>query len=144
MAKKAVVEGEVIVRNPNGGFDIEFYEETFTLDDSVESLPEARQIIRKGLIVEKLRKTVKNFKRVRTVEVVSFDESQEQPDNSDLDKLLKKAAQLQCIPENIDNYKRPDFKLKALEKAIEKAEEMAKKHKAKKKKDDVEDLGYVD
>ena len=141
MAKRASVEGEYLERNPNGGLDIVPFEEEFILDDTVESKDMARQIIKRGLLIERLSKQ-KNFKRVRTCQVVSFeDAADESPENSELDQLLTKAAKLECIPPNINNYRRPDYKVKALKTAIEQAE---KRNAAPKKKTNVEDQGYVD
>lgn len=141
MSKKAVVEGEVRVRNGVGGTEIQFYEEEFLLDDSIESAAQARQVIRRGLITQRLSK-MEGFKGIRTLQVLSFEDSKDEAENSELDVLLTKAVALQCVPANIDNYKRPDYKIKALEKAIKNAEERIEK--AKKKKSNVEDQGYVD
>ena len=140
MAKKAVAEGEYLERNASGTLDIVPYAEDFLLDDSVTDIHQARQVIKRGLITERLSKQ-KNFKRVRTVQVILFTDSAELPENGELDQLLTKAAKLECIPVNINNYRRPDYKIKALRDAIEKAEA---RMKAPKKKGAVEDLGYVD
>lgn len=126
MAKKAVVEGEFLERNPNGGFDIVPYTEEFILADEVESKEYARQIITRGLIIERLSKQ-KNFKSVRTCQIIAFEKTADEPENGDLDVLLTKAAKLECIPVNINNYRRPDYKIKALQDAIAKAEERLKK-----------------
>lgn len=139
MPNKATVEGEVIVRDGTGN-SIEFYTEEFIVDDAVRTAGQARSIIKKGFITDRLRKTVEGFKRVRTCQVVEFQKTSDKPENSELDQLLLKAAELECIPENIDNYKRPDYKQKALERAIAKAEE----RKAKAKPDAMKDLGEVD
>ena len=139
MAKKAVCEGEVVVKDGSRS-SIDFYTEEFILDDEVKSLEQARSMIQSGLISERLRKTVENYRRVRTCQIVSFTETKEKPEHSELDKLLLKATELNCIPENIESYKRPDFKAKALEKAIDRALE----RQAKQGKDNVQDLGYVD
>jgi hypothetical protein len=56
-----------------------------------------------------------------------------------LDKLLMEATALGCKPDNIDNYKRPDHKLKALQRAIDNHKE----RKAKAKPDET-DHGYID
>lgn len=127
-------------RNASGTLDIVPYSEEFLLDDAIEDKHQARQIIKRGLIIDRLSKQ-KNFKRVRTCQVISFESSAEKAENSELDQLLTKAAQLECIPVNINNYRRPDYKIKALQDAIAKAEERAK---APKKKSNVEDLGMVD
>ena len=140
MSKKAVAEGEYTERNASGSLDIVPYSEEFLLDDSISSLSQARQVIKRGLITERLSKQ-KNFKRVRTCQVISFEDSAEKAENGELDQLLTRAAQLECIPVNINNYRRPDYKIKALQDAIAKAEERAK---APKKKSNVEDQGYVD
>lgn len=116
------------------------YTEEFFLDDSVESKEQARQIIKRGLIIDRLSKQT-NFKRVRTCQVISFAPSDEKAENGELDQLLTKAAQLECIPVNINNYRRPDYKIKALKDAIEKTEARLS---APKKKSNVEDQGYVD
>ena len=140
MAKKALAVGEFLERNASGTLDIVPYEEEFFLDDSIESLDQARQVIKRGLIIDRLSKQ-KNFKRVRTCQVTEFESVEAEAENSELDVLLTKAAQLACIPANINNYRRPDYKINALKAAIEKAEERAKRPK---KQDNVEDQGYVD
>ena len=140
MAKKAIAEGEYLERNASGTLDIVPYKEEFLLDDAIEDLHQARQIIKRGLIIDRLSKQ-KNFKRVRTCQVVSFEDSKEKAENGELDQLLTRAAQLECIPVNINNYRRPDYKIKALQDAIAKAEDRLK---APKKKTNVEDLGMVD
>lgn len=142
MSKKAVVEGEVRVRNSSGVIEIQFYEEEFNLDDSVKTLAQARQIIKRGLITHRLSNKIAGLKSVRTINVTTFEDSKEKAENSKLDVLLTKAVELQCVPSNIDNYKRPDYKIKALEKAIKNAEERIEKSKSK--KSNVEDQGYVD
>jgi hypothetical protein len=139
MSKLAKVEGEVIVKDGTG-HAIEFYEQSFILDDAVKTAAQARLLIKKGLITERLRKSVTNFKRVRTCQVVEFTSSDAPAEQSDMDKLFLRATELNCVPENIDNYKRPDFKEKALQKAIALAEDRI----AKSKPDAVQDLGYVD
>lgn len=142
MSKKVLVEGEVRVRNSSGVVEIQFYEEEFNLDDSVQTLAQARQIIKRGLITHRLSKKIAGLKSVRTIDVTTFEDSTEKAENAELDVLLTKAVELQCVPANIDNYKRPDYKIKALEKAIKNAQERIEK--AKKKKSNVEDQGYVD
>jgi len=138
MSKKVVVEGEIIVKDGTHSA-IEFYEgEEFVLSDEVKTLAQARAIIQSGLITERMRKKIPNFKRVRTCQVISFSNDTAEPEISNLDRLLIEATTLGCVPENIDNYRRPDYKTKALEKAIE-------THKARKlPKDTMQDEGYVD
>lgn len=140
MSKKALVEGEYLERNASGTLDIVPFSAEFYLDDSVVDRHQARQIIKRGLLTDRLSKE-KNFKRVRTCQVVSFDDSVEDAENSDLDQLLTQAAQLDCIPVNINNYKRPDYKIKALRDAVEKAKARLAQPK---KKENFEDQGYVD
>jgi hypothetical protein len=138
MAKYVKVEGEAVVKDGTGKA-IEFYEAEFLLDDSVATLGQARSIIQNGLIRDKLQRQVQNFANWRTCQVVEFrEEKDSQADLSDMDKLLIEATELNCIPENIDSYKRPDYKMKALQKAIEVA-------KARPQKEDAfKDLGKVD
>jgi hypothetical protein len=128
MAKKVTVEGEVVTKDGKG-HAIEFYEETFILDDSIPTADHARCIIQSAFITEALRKKVENFKRVRTCKVIGFEDSNETAETSDVDKLLLEATTLGCVPENIDNYRRPDFKVKALQKAIDAHKKNAEKFK---------------
>lgn len=137
MAKKAICEGEVVVRDGTNSA-IEFYTEEFVLDDAVKNLEQARSMIQAGLIADRLRKNLANYRRVRTCQVTSFEVTKDKAEHSELDKLLLKATELGCMPENIESYKRPDFKAKALEKAIERHLER------KEKKDPMQDQGYVD
>jgi hypothetical protein len=138
MAKLAKVEGEVVTKDGTGQA-IEFYEQEFILDDAVKTAEQARSIVKKGLITERLRRTVQNFKRVRTCQIIEFTNTDAVPEQSDMDRLFLKATELNCVPENIDNYKRPDFKQRALEKAIALAEERL----VKAKPDPMKDMGYV-
>ena len=122
MDKLVKVEGELVVKDGTGRM-IEFYEEEFILDESVDTVDKARSLIKKGLITERLQRKVSGFKAVRTVKVVSIEDSVEKADDSELTKAMLKAIELNCVPQNIDNYKRADYKLKALEKAIDAQEE---------------------
>lgn len=137
MAKLARVDGQVVVRDGTG-MALEFYEEEFILDDAVQSAAQARALIKKGLISERLRKTVKGYKRVRTCQVIEFTNTTAKAEQSEMDKLFLEATELNCVPENIDNYKRPDYKEKALRSAIEQAK------KRKVKPDPMQDLGEVE
>lgn len=139
MPLKAKVEGELVTRDHNGN-SIEFYEEEFVLDDSVKTKEQAHVIIKKALLDDRLRRQHKGYKRFRTAQIVDFGKTDEKAEQSDIDKLLIRATELNCIPENLNNYKRPDHKQRALEKAIEKALE----RKVKPDPDNVEDHGYVD
>lgn len=134
MPKKVTVEGEVIAKD--GSYAVsEFYTEEFILDDAVKNEAQARSMIQAGLIADRLRKTVANFRRVRTCQVIGFESTQEKPESSEMDKALLRATELGCVPENITNYRRPDHKLKALQNAIE----LAEKRKQKPEKGHLED-----
>jgi len=139
MGKLAKCEGEVVVKDGTHSA-IEFYEVDFVLDDAVKTLEQARSMIQGGLIAERLRREKPNYRRVRTCQVVSFGSTEDKPENGEMDKLLLRATQLDCLPENIDSYKRPDYKIKALQKAVERAEERLKKPE----KSNVKDEGYID
>lgn len=146
MPKKVLIEGDVVLRD-GSRLDLEPFEAEFILSDeafkeSRDHIGTARIIVKKGLIKEYLRKKYKNFKNCRNVQVVELKDTEEKAETSELENLLIKATKLDCIPENIENYRRKDHKAKALERAIESAEKRAKNKK--KKKDNVEDLGYVD
>ena len=139
MGKLAKCEGEVVVKDGTHSA-IEFYEVEFVMDDAVKTLEQARSMIQGGLISERLRREKPNYRRVRTCQVVSFESTEAKPEHSELDKLLLRATQLDCLPENIDSYKRPDYKMKALEKAIERAEARL----SKPEKSNIKDEGYID
>jgi len=139
MPKLAKAEGQLVVKEKDG-VSIEYYSHDFVLDDAVKTKEQARSMLQAGLLTEALKKEVPNFKRWRTCDVVEFTETTRKAEHSDLDKALLEATELGCVPEGIENYKRPDYKLKALQTAIEKFKARA----AKKVKDNVQDLGYVD
>ena len=134
MAYSVKVEGEVVIKDGSGRM-IEFYEEEFILD--ISDKDKARSLIRKALITERLQKKTEGFKQVRTCQVLSIDTTSEVSEVSDVEAAMLKAIDLNCVPENIDNYKRKDHKIKALEKAI------AKALTRKTIKDNVKDLGVV-
>ena len=140
MAKKAVAEGEVLVKDGNTT-NIEFYTEEFVLDDAVADLAEARRLIKKALISDRLQRTVPNFKRVRTCQVIEFGATSEAAENSELDQLMLKAVELDCVPENITSYKRSDHKAKALQRAID--AKISKDAEKKAAKGNETDLGLV-
>lgn len=142
MGKLTKVEGQVMIRNSAGINELEFYEENFILDDSILNEGKARQIIKKGLLTPRLEKKIKGFRRVRTCNVVEFTETDKDTDNSKLDKMLIEAIDLDCMPININSFKQEDHKTKALAAAIHEQKERNKKNK--KKKNSVEDLGYID
>jgi hypothetical protein len=140
MPKKAKVEGEVAIRDNNSVL-LEWFEREIVLDDSVKTLEEARRIIKRGLLVEEMKKTIPNFKRIRTCQVVSFEDTSDLPDSSELTKLLTEATKLNCLPENLQNYRKEEDKIRMLASAIEKSKAKAKKKPAR---GEETDLGYVD
>ena len=137
MANLVQVEGEVVVKDGSGKM-IEFYTENFILD--VEDKNKCLSLIRKGLITDRLRKKTEGFKQVRTCQIVDIKYTDEKPENDELTKVMLRAIELGCVPENIDNYKRPDYKLTALQKAIENYE----KRKKEQKPDNVVNEGVVE
>jgi len=141
MARLAKAEGELVLTDGKGGVEKEFYEEEFIFDDAVKTKEQARSMLHAGLLTERL-KTRDNFKRWRTCDVVEFKETTKKAENSELDRILLEATSLGCVPEGIENYKRPDYKIKALQNAIDKHK--SRMEKQKKSKDNVQDLGYVD
>lgn len=144
MTKKVKVEGQLVTRASHGGKDIEFFEEVFIID-GVKDIPEARMLIQRGLIQPRLERKIKNFHRVRKCDVVSIEDVDENAEDGEVSKLMLKALELNCVPLNINNYKRPDHKEKALKQAIEEAEKRLRKLEKKSKKvDSVEDHGYID
>lgn len=146
MGMLAKVEGELYVRTDAKTINIEFYEEEFILDNTIKDIGEARSIIRKGLLNERLRKKVKNYKKFRTCQVVSLEKTNEESKTGEMEKKLLEATKLGCVPVNLDSYLSEGGKEKALEKAIEVKKQRAKadKKKQKRAKVDVEDLGIVD
>lgn len=144
MSNVVLVEGEMISKDGTGK-RFEFYEESFVIDAEVDSIPKARSLIRKALINDRLQKKADDkglvypdFRRVRTLQVVSFEPTKEKAEHSELDRAVLRAIELDCMPENLDNYKRADYKLKALQKAIAEAENR------KQSKDNVTNLGFID
>lgn len=138
MTKRVVVEGEIVVREGHNTSQEFFENEVFLFDDAVATKQQAMSILKKGLLAERFRKR-DGFKRVREFFIVEFSDSKEEAESGDLDKLLIRASELGCMPENLANYKRPDHKLKALEKAIAAAETRKAKTDTKE-----QDLGYID
>lgn len=140
MSKKAYAEGEVLVKDGNTT-NIEFYEEEFILDDCVQDISEARRIIKKALVHDRLQKKVSNFKRVRTCQVIKLESSDQKSENSELDKIMYEAIRLDCVPENISNYKRTDYKIKALQNAVE--QKLSKMSESNNGKSPQLEIGYV-
>jgi hypothetical protein len=140
MGKLALVEGEVMVRTDAKTLNIDLYSEEFILDDDIKDINEARSVIKNGLLDERLKKTVKNYRKYRTYEIIEFKDTDKKSEQSDYDKLMVKAVKNQCVPENLDSYATQEGKQKALERALD----TKKKREAKKVKDNVEDQGYID
>lgn len=139
MGNLVKVEGEAVVKDGTGKM-ITFYEQEFIIDDSIDNKNTALSLIRKGLITERLRKSLDGFHAVRTCQIISMNPTDEKPIHSEIDSALLRAIELGCVPENLENYRRPDHRLKALNKAIE----LAEKRKKNVKKDNVTDLGQID
>lgn len=140
MGKLAKTEGEVFVRTNAKTTILQFYEEDFILDDSIETLAEARSFIQKGLIGERLRKKIEGFKAVRTCQVIEFTNTDEEPQVSEFEKLLVKAQRLGCVPQSLDSYDGDKAKIKALQKAID----ADAKRKSKAKIEEPQETGYVE
>ena len=141
MGKKAIVkDGQVVIRN-NNSLEVQFFDAEFVLDDNVKSIGEARIIVQKALLEPYLKGKFPNYKRWRECPVVDLIDTEEVAEQSEIEQLIIEANALGCVPENISNYKRQDYKAKALEKAIAKAKERNAK---KKQKENVQDMGYVD
>jgi len=139
MGKLVKASGQWVAKDGTG-HAICYYDEEFVMDDAVQTLEQARSILHAGLLTQRMQSKAdeyQNFKRWRTCEVVGFDAVKEKAEFSELDKLMLRATELQCVPENIDNYRRPDYKAKALATAIAGAEERQKKAKP----DAMQDLG---
>lgn len=140
--KVAKVEGQVVVKD-GSGLAVEFYEREFELDDAVKDEGMARAVIRKVLIEEDLRKSVENYKRVRTMSLVSLVDRAGKKENGKLELLAMEAVQKGVVPENLNMYKSPEAKEKALEAAL--ARPVKKVRKAEPEVDSgVVDEGYVD
>lgn len=142
MAIVVKVDGEVRVREGNS-LTTEYYQREFELDDSVGTDEGViRSILRKGFIVEDLRKSVKGYKSVRTMGIVSVEKRNGKAEVSELGKLTSEAVKRNAVPDNLDLYGSESAKIEALKRSIEKK----KAHdKAPVKKDEqVQDLGYID
>lgn len=142
MAIAVKVGGEVRVRDGNS-LTTEYYEREFELDDSVGTDEGViRSILRKGFIVEDLRKTVKGYKSVRTMSIISIDQRPGKAEVSELGKLTSKAVKSNAMPDNLDLYGSEAAKIEALKRSIEKKQSH---DKAPVKKDEqVQGLGYID
>lgn len=98
-------------------------------------------MIKKALIHDRLQKKISNFKRVRTCQVTKLISSDQASETSDLDKIMYEAIKLDCVPENIANYKRTDYKIKALQNAVD--QKLSKMSGSNHKKSQEIDLGYI-
>lgn len=142
MGKLVKASGQWVAKDGTG-HAICYYDEEFVMDDAVNTLEQARSILHAGLMTQRLQEKhdeYPNFKRWRTCEVTEFETTKEKAEHSELEKLMLKATEMNCVPDNIDNYRRPDYKEKALRTAIELAEQRNKTAK----KDAMKDLGEVD
>ncbi len=139
-SKRVVVEGEWEDRKRERGF----FTETFILGPEVRDIAQARVIIQNGLLTPKMQssKEYPNFSRWRTAQVIEFSDSSDVPENSDLNKLLMEATNMDAIPDRLDSYKSPEAKTRALTQAID----AEKKRRGRKPKGELEvtDMGYVD
>ena len=138
MSNLVKVEGEAYLLE-DGVAGIEFYEEEFIVDSSVDSVGKARSLLRKAFITERLRKKLSGFNRVKTMQVVEFEPTDKKAKQSDLDKKLLQAIELSCVPENLELRKTDEAKVRALDTAIT----TAKARKEKKRKT-VIDQGFID
>lgn len=121
MGKLALVEGEVVTVD-GGRATIDWYTEEFVLDGSIDSIPLARSVLQAGLVSERLRVKLKNFRRVRTCQVVELTDTDRKPEDGGLDTLLLKATQYGCVPEHFERYATKESRVRALKTAIERHE----------------------
>lgn len=145
MSKLVTVEGQVVVKQ-SGGLVVEHYEREFELDDGIGSEAEARSLIRKALIEPELRKSVDNFRRVRTMQVVSMaDKKGKKESATELEKVVQEAVKLGCMPDSLEMYGDQASKVEAVKRAIKKKKEHDKTaDKPKPDANGVADLGYID
>ena len=141
---KHTVEGEYVLSGKLT--QIEYFETTFTLEEANPSV--ARSIIQNGLLEDKMRKEFKNFKRVRTSQIVKTEKVEDEKAKSDtdveLEKLLAEAGNLGCVPVNYTSYKSDDMRKRQLAIAIKRRHDrQAKADKAAGKESSI-DKGYVD
>lgn len=122
MSKLAKVEGEVVTVD-GGRATIDWYTEEFVLDGSIDSIPLARSVLQAGLVSERLRTKLKNFRRVRTCQVVELTDTTAAPESDGLDTLLLKATQYGCVPEHMERYATKESRMRALRTAIERHEQ---------------------
>ena len=138
-SKKAVVEGEWV----NNKDERDFFTEEFILGPEVPNAAQARVIIQNVLLPGRMQgnKKYAGYKRFRTAQVVSFEDSSDTPEHSELNTLAMEAAAMDATPDRLESYRSPEAKTTALRQAIT----AEKKRRAKvKKSETVEDQGYVD
>lgn len=138
MVMTVKVEGEVRVRD-GSNLTTEFYEREFDIDD-VENEGIARSVVRKALLGEDLRRTVRGFKSIRTMRVVDLSQKKgKKTEVTKLERLMAEAIKEDAVPDGLDQYGSADSKVAALERSL------AKKRSPFRRPDDgVEDLGYID
>jgi cell division protein FtsX len=118
MSKLVKVEGDVAIDNGVGVF-IDTYEAEFILDDNINEIGIARSLIRKSMITPKLKKEITGFKHVRTMQVVSMEDTKEQAqENGEFQTLMLEAIELVCVPENLELRASEEAKIKTLKDAI--------------------------
>lgn len=142
MGKLVKASGQWVAKDGTG-LAICYFEEDFVMDDAVQTLEQARSILHAGLLTQRLQENhaeYPNFKRWRTCEVMDFQPVKDKAEHSELEKLMLRATELDCVPENIDNYRRPDYKAKALQTAID----LAEKRRKSEKPDAMRDAGEVE
>lgn len=139
MAKTVKVSGEYLRRTDSKTTIIDFYEEDFIID-SVKTKGEALSVIKNGLLHDRLRsnENYSGYKRYRTHEVVSFEDTNEKSNNGRIEKLTREAVDLGCVPSNLDMYSGKGAKEKVLQKSIDSTKK--RREKKNKSKDSLEDI----
>ena len=134
MTKTVIVSGDMILKDGKDTY-LEDFEETFTISD-VETESEARCLIKNAFIVDRLKEKTPLFRSVHTMRIDSMEASKERKPEDELETAMLEATRLGCIPENIANYRRKDFKFTALKRAISaKKAQIEKDRKEKELKD---------
>lgn len=142
MAKLVKASGQYTAKDGTG-HAIAYFKEDFIMDDAVQTKEQARSILHAGLMLQRLQEKsdlYPNVRRVRECQVDEFETVKQKAENSELEKLILQATQLECVPENISDYRRPEFKAKALQTAID----LALERKKKAKPDPMQDMGEVE
>ena len=117
MSKLATCEGEVVTVDGKRS-TVNYYSEEFVMSDKVETASQARSMLQAGLISERLREKVVGFRRVRTCQVVSFEDTDLAAASGEFDEVLLEATELGCVPEGFERYGTTESKVRALRTAI--------------------------